>query len=100
MRICEPLGVRALLYVDPELVEQMRPQWERRNELKVHSASPNAKRLGRVTVARVLPQIASEMGRRGHLARMKSTTPAQRRAIGRLGAEARWQGRGRRWSDL
>jgi hypothetical protein len=49
--------------------------------------------LGPVQVRRALKDVASELGKRGHLARMASTTPAQRRAIALRGAEARWQGK-------
>jgi hypothetical protein len=39
---------------------------------------------------RILPAAASEMGRRGGVARMRMLSLEERRAIGRLGAQRRW----------
>jgi hypothetical protein len=34
LKITETLGIRSLLYVDPELTARMQPMWEKRHELK------------------------------------------------------------------
>jgi hypothetical protein len=78
MRLCEPLGLRALLVIDPKLTAKVSPNWTRRDATKAHAGRPA---LGPTQLNRVLKPVASETGRRGHLARMASTTPAQRRAI-------------------
>src|SRR5262249_35458256 len=88
MRIAEPLGLRGLLYVDPELVRRMKPLWTKRDGKRVHTKRQLT--LGKATIRRVLRTIASEMGKRGGLARMRKLTPEQRREIGRRGAAIRW----------
>jgi hypothetical protein len=87
LRITEVLGVKALLYVDPKLVAEVSPSWTKRDEERVRARrSPS---LGPATLRRVLPAAAAEMGKRGHLARMRTTTVERRRQIGLAGARAR-----------
>jgi hypothetical protein len=89
LRIATALGVKPVLVVDPQLVAEVSPLWERRNEQKVHRSSHHAKRLGKITIARVLPQVAAELGRRGGIRRRE--LPAEtRRALARAAALARW----------
>jgi hypothetical protein len=88
LRICEPLGLRAMLYVDPKLVARMKPLWGMRDERRVR-----AKRLpsiGPAQMRRVLKPVAAELGRRGGIARQAMLSAEQRREIGRLGAARRW----------
>jgi hypothetical protein len=89
LRIATALGVKPVLVVDPALVAEVSPMWERRNEQKVHRPSHYAKRLGPVTIARVLPQIAAELGRRGGI-RRRELPAEKRRAFARAAALARW----------
>jgi hypothetical protein len=90
--ITETLGIRAIFVEDERLLEQMRPHWRRRDEGKAHRASPLAKRLGQATIARVLPVIARELGRRGGL-RRRELPAAERVRLARMAARARWQNR-------
>src|SRR5262249_28771857 len=60
LSITETLGIRAVFYVDPNLVRRMRPMWEKRDQRKAHP-----KRLapvGRVTLKRIIPIAAAELG--------------------------------------
>jgi hypothetical protein len=93
-RLAEVLGLRLALVVDEELTRRMRPSWEKRDARKIHGwRSPS---LGPLTLRRVLPSVAAEMGRRGGQAWAAKTSPEQRRLMGRRGAAARW---GRRTSE-
>jgi hypothetical protein len=87
--ITEAMGIRAIFIEDPQLLAQVRPRWARRQEEKAHRST---KRLGPITIARVLPDIAREMGRRGGAKRRE--LPAEvRRELARAAALARWRGR-------
>jgi hypothetical protein len=37
LQITTALGLRALLFVDPKLVAQMAPSWEKRDTRRVHT---------------------------------------------------------------
>jgi hypothetical protein len=90
MRICEPLGVRGMLFIDPALAAKAAPSWEKRNGAKVH---PNRQaKLGQATLRRVLPEVAAELGRRGGLKR-RNLPAAERVRLARLAAQARWKSR-------
>jgi hypothetical protein len=90
--ISETLGVRAIFVEDERLLAQMKPHWQRRDERKAHRASHLAKRLGPTTIARVLPTVAREMGRRGG-AKRRELPPEVRRALARAAARVRWRAR-------
>jgi hypothetical protein len=89
LKLTNALGLKPLLVVDAELVRKVQPKWEKRDERKINARRPPS--LGQTQLKRLLKPIAAELGRRGHLARMKGTTPEQRRAIGQRGAMARWR---------
>jgi hypothetical protein len=87
-KIGRVLGVSAILYVDPALVREMQSSWSKRDERRVHTKRQVS--LGKAQLRRVLKPVASEMGRRGGVARMAKLTIEERRAIGRRGAAVRW----------
>jgi hypothetical protein len=90
--ISETLGIRAIFVEDEKLLAQVKPHWQHRDDGKAHRAGRAAKRLGPVTLRRVLPPVAAEMGRRGGVKRRE--LPAEtRRALAQAAARARWQGR-------
>jgi hypothetical protein len=92
LQIAEAVGVRGILVTDDAMLRRVRPMWEMRQAKKAHSGGLSAKRLGPVTIARVLPDIAREMGRRGGLRRRE--LPAEtRRALAQAAARARWRSR-------
>jgi hypothetical protein len=87
LRITSVLGIKAVLVIDEDLVQEMRPLWDFRDVKKAH-----AKRLaplGRRTVERVLPEIAREMGRRGGKQRALLNEMLRQR-LARRAARARW----------
>jgi transcriptional regulator with XRE-family HTH domain len=84
LRIATALGLEARLVVDPSFV----PNWIKRDAKRIHARRPA---LGAATLKRVLKPAAAELGRRGHLARMRATSGEQRRNIARVAAAARWQ---------
>jgi hypothetical protein len=88
LRITEVLGLRLALVVDEELVRKMQPEWGSRDAKRIHARRPA---LGKSTLKRVLKPVAAELGRRGHVARMRATSGEQRRNIARVAATARWQ---------
>jgi hypothetical protein len=90
LAITRTLGIRGMLYVDPALVKEISPQWEQRDTLKAHPRS--AKRFGQRTMARVLPTIAAEMGRRGG-ARRRELPAEERRRLAQQASWARWRRR-------
>jgi hypothetical protein len=89
LKITETLGVRSLLYIDPELTARMRPMWEKRHELKAHARRRAP--LGATTLRRVTPAVLSELGKRGAAARNAKLTPERRHALAQAAAKARWQ---------
>jgi hypothetical protein len=89
MRLCEPLGIKALLVVDPKLVAKMQPKWEMRDSRKVHSR--RLPKIGEAQRRRILKPVAAELGRRGGRARQAKLSIEERRAIGRRGAAVRWR---------
>jgi hypothetical protein len=91
LKMTEALGVKAVLVIDEGLVREMRPLWDMRDVRRAR-----AKRLaplGQRTVARVLPEVAREMGRRGGSMRMQKLSPRLRRRLAQMAARARWQNR-------
>jgi hypothetical protein len=81
------LGIKAVLVVDEEMTRRMRPRWEPKDATK---ARPRAsKRLGKTSLARLVPRIAAEMGRRGG-ARRRELAPEVRSAFARAASRARW----------
>jgi hypothetical protein len=89
VRIASALGVRGVFFVDPALVAQMTPLYEKRDAAKAH-ARRRAAALGPVTLRRVVPAAAAEMGRRGAAARNRRLAPETRRKLARAAALARW----------
>jgi hypothetical protein len=87
--VAKVLGVKSVMMVDPELVAEMSPRWERRDGSKVHSR--RLPKLGATQIRRLLKPIASEMGKRGGRARMAGLSHEQRRTLGRHGAAMRWR---------
>jgi hypothetical protein len=78
------------MVVDPALVREMSPMWERRDALKAH---PNrCAPVGAATMKRIVPIAAAETGRRGGAKRRK-LPPEVRRDLAQAAARARWQGR-------
>jgi hypothetical protein len=88
LRITSVLGLRMSLTVDEELTRRCQPAWEKRDEKRIHARRPA---LGQATLKRVLKPVAAELGRRGHLARMRATSAEERRNIARIAAAARWK---------
>jgi hypothetical protein len=88
MRLAAPLGLRALLYIDPQMVAQVSPCWTKRDSKRVRTR--RQPRLGKAQMRRVIFEVAREMARRGGVARMKKLSREQRQAIGRRGAQIRW----------
>jgi hypothetical protein len=73
------------------MVKEMQPSWQKRDNGRAHARRRAS--LGPVTMRRVLPAAAAEMGRRGALARNRKLGPEVRRELARLAALARWKGR-------
>jgi hypothetical protein len=88
LAITQSLGIRAVFFADEKLTAQMAPLYEKRNQNKAHARRRAS--LGPVTLKRVLPAVASEMGKRGAVARMNRTTPEMRTQLARAAARARW----------
>jgi hypothetical protein len=88
MRLCEPLGLKALLVVDEDLVRRMSPHWGCRDAKRVHTK--RKVKLGKTQLRRVLFEVARELGRRGGIARMRKLSPEQRRLIAQRAIRARW----------
>jgi hypothetical protein len=84
LRLTSAVGLRAQLVVD----ETWRPDWEKCDRSKARAG--RQPRLGAAQLRRVLKPAAAELGRRGSVARMASTTHEQRCEIGRRGALKRW----------
>jgi hypothetical protein len=91
LQISETLGIRGLLYIDPELTARMRPRWEKRDALKAHARRRAP--LGATTLKRVRPVVLSELGKRGAAARNSKLSPETRSALARAAARARWRRR-------
>jgi hypothetical protein len=90
MSVKSLLAVARALVVDPALVAEMAPMWERRDSTRVH-----AKRcapVGATTMKRIVPIAAAEMGRRGG-AKRRALPPEVRRRLAQAAARARWQSR-------
>jgi transcriptional regulator with XRE-family HTH domain len=88
LRITQVLGVKMTMIVDEALTRRMRRRWVQRDGKRVHANRQVS--LGQAQLRRVLKPVAAELGRRGGVARMKTTTLEERREIGRLGAQVRW----------
>jgi hypothetical protein len=93
LAITETLAIKAVFVEEEKLLAQMRSHWRRRDEKKARRSSHHAKRLGPITVARVLPTIAAEMGRRGG-ARRRELAPEVRSKLAQAAAKARWRNKG------
>jgi hypothetical protein len=94
LAVMATLGIRCRFEEDPEMAEQMRVHW-----IKCDSAQRRTKRLARIgkgTIARVLPVVARELGKRGAVACHSSMTPAQRSARARKAGQASGRARLRR----
>jgi hypothetical protein len=89
LSVARVLGIKSIMVVDPEVTSRVRAEWGSRDGTRAHARRRPA--LGEATMRRVLKPVAAELGRRGHVAQMKSTTPEQRREFGRRGAMVRWQ---------
>jgi hypothetical protein len=88
MRLCQALGVKAVLVTDAELTRKMQARGTKRDGSKARARRPPP--LGQAQLKRVLRPAAAELGRRGHAAFIRATTPERRREIGRHGAAVRW----------
>jgi hypothetical protein len=89
LKIASALGLRALFVVDEELTRRQQARWtKKRDSAKVHAR--RSPQLGQAQLKRILPAAAAEMGRRGAAARLKRSTPEERRRIAQLGAAVRW----------
>jgi hypothetical protein len=88
LRICQPLGLRAVLYVDEALTRKWQQQWGCRDGAKAHTR--RCVPLGKAQPRRVLPSVASEMGRRGAIATNAKLTPELRSEAARRAVQARW----------
>jgi hypothetical protein len=88
LKITEALGLRPLLVVDEALIRKMQRRWSKRDASEAHARRPPS--LGQAQLRRMLRPIAVELGRRGHAAFLRATTPERRKDIGRLGAAVRW----------
>jgi hypothetical protein len=76
------------MMVDPALVREMQPQWEKRDASKAH---PNrCAPVGAATMKRIVPIAAAEMGRRGG-AKRRNLPPEVRRKLAQAAARARWR---------
>jgi hypothetical protein len=89
MRICEALGLRLAVVVDEKLVAEMSPSWGGRDVTKVN-AGRRAIQLGAQSLKRARPQVLSELGRKGAIARNTKLTPAERHRLAIRAARARW----------
>jgi hypothetical protein len=89
LAITQSLGIRAVFFADEKLTAQMASLYEKRDQTKAHARRRAS--LGPVTLKRVLPAVAAEMGKRGAIARMNRTTPETRSQFARAAARARWQ---------
>jgi hypothetical protein len=90
LQIAEAIGVRAILVEDPKLLRRMKPLWSKRDARRIHA---RRRALGPITLKRILPAAAAEMGRRGAQARNAALGPETRRKLAQAAARARWQGR-------
>jgi hypothetical protein len=88
------LGLKCRFVEDTEMVEQMRPHWEPCNSERRRTL--RKARIGKVTLARVLPFVVKELGRRGAEARNRNLSPERRRQISRLAGLASGRARLRR----
>jgi hypothetical protein len=87
LAITRTLGIRGVFFVDPALVREVSPLWEQRDTLKAHPRV--AKRFGQITMKRIIPVVAREMGRRGGAKRRE--LPAEvRSTLAKAAARARW----------
>jgi hypothetical protein len=91
LQIAEVVGIRGIFVTDERLLRKYRPLYEKRDATKAHAHRRAP--LGAVTLKRVLPAAAAEMGRRGALARNSKLTPETRRALAQAAARARWKSR-------
>jgi transcriptional regulator with XRE-family HTH domain len=91
LKISEAVGVRGVLVTDDTLLRKYRPLYENRDSAKAHPR--RRARLGDVTLKRVLPAAAAELGRRGAAARNAALPAEVRRELARAAARARWKGR-------
>jgi hypothetical protein len=91
LAIAGVLAIRGQFVVDDRQLRRMQPLYENRDAAKVHARRRAS--LGPVTLKRVLPAAAAEMGRRGAAARNGALTPAVRRALAQAAARARWDHR-------
>jgi hypothetical protein len=89
LKIAEVLAIKGLFVEDAELLRRMKPFYEKRDELKAHARRRAP--LGAVTLRRVLPAAAAEMGKRGAIARNSRLAPEVRSALARAAARARWR---------
>jgi hypothetical protein len=89
LKIAEVLAIKGVFVEDTELLQRMKPFYEKRDELKAHARRRAP--LGPVTLRRVLPAAAAEMGKRGAVARNIRLAPEVRRALARAAARARWR---------
>jgi hypothetical protein len=94
LAITETLGIATVFVVDPKLVAQMEPHWERGASEKRRTLRKAP--LGKVTIERVFPVIAREMQKRSSEVRTSQLTPAQRIAIARKAGKASGRARLRR----
>jgi hypothetical protein len=88
LAIAKALGVRSVMVVDPELVAEMSPQWEKRDATRARAnrLAP----LSATTIKRIVPIGAREIGRRSG-AKRRQLQPEVRRKLAQAAARARWQ---------
>jgi hypothetical protein len=88
LAIAGVLAIRGQFVVDPAQQRRMAPLYEKRDAVKARARRRAS--LGPVTLKRVLPAAAAEMGRRGAASRNRKLGPETRRALARAAALARW----------
>jgi hypothetical protein len=88
VRIASALGVKGVLYVDPALVAQMTPLYEKRDSTKARAQRRAC--FGQPSLRRLVSPVAAEMGKRGARSRNARLSPEARRKLARAAALARW----------
>jgi hypothetical protein len=86
LAMTQTVGLTTLFVVDPKLVEQMRPHWERGEVNKIHTSK--LARIGKATMNRVFPVVIKEFARSGGKARMARMTAKQRQQFASAGGRA------------
>ena len=88
LRVASVMGVRCVFVIDDNLLREMKPYWELRDEKKAHARRRAS--LGRATLERLLPVVFSEFAKRGAAARNEKLTAHRRKRLAQRAARARW----------